>query len=94
MMELQVGITVRVLGVEDDRLMKLMAVEDVPDSADGPYRRRFERTASVRPLAGGAERGFPVEAVEAVCTHPRLDRRGDGTYCTGCEALIYASDAS
>jgi hypothetical protein len=91
-MALQVGITVRV--GESNQLLRLMAVEPFTDPAVPRERRRTVETAFVRPLNGGREHGYPVNAIEPVCDHPRLEERPDGKYCADCKALIYSINAA
>ncbi|MET9861977.1 hypothetical protein ABZY93_22170 [Streptomyces smyrnaeus] len=90
MMDLQVGITVRLR--ETGELMRLLAVESVYDSSRRPGKQGVcVETAFMRPLAGGGrERDAPVELVEGVCDHQKpLEEHEDGKRCPGCGALIY-----
>ncbi|WP_019546981.1 hypothetical protein [Streptomyces sulphureus] len=71
----------------------LQDVLDFVDPAALPGTARPVRTAFVRPLAGGVERGCKPEALVPAgsfgCPHPTLEQREDGKYCTKCNSLIY-----
>lgn len=67
------------------------------DEAVAPqHTRRPVEAMFVRPAGREWKSWFPPDAPQPItdgCSHPEIERRTDGTYCTTCGALIYANRA-
>ncbi len=92
MAALRVGATVRV--PDDDRPMRVMAVEPYAAPKRPEEFRDSVATAFVRPLRGGLERTYPAEALEPACDHGELHESDDGKRCVRCGSLIYPAPSS